>query len=272
MLFLPPRRLWYYSVVHLTAIFDDTKVGSGTGFLVENNNSYNLVTARHVVDPTYLPPPEKRPATCIRVELVFRCQRDLEDGGAQFGYQLCSIDGPEFRLESGDLDVASLPIAAEPLFTRDNEGLTRPCSIPLSALADCDDLSKKFAGEPVAFVGFPENSPVVELEERVLKDPLLRQGIFAYPPTTGIRIEGELGRNYGLIDSFAQSGFSGAPLFSQQFGWPDSPIHSPELHKPPKVVGLVCGHYRSRDDRANGVHAGLSFFARSNSIRDLIAQ
>lgn len=102
--------------------------------------------------------------------------------------------------------------------------------------------------------------------------PLLRQGVFAYPPIHGIDVVGAIGHNYGLLDSFAQSGFSGGPVISLPKGWADGSWHPKEDHRPSKVVGLICGHYRSKENRSDGVHSGLSYFARASSIEVVISE
>jgi hypothetical protein len=55
MIYLPPDEFWYLTVARLVVDFDDGKTGIGTGFFLLDNDSYYLVTARHVVDRNYLP-------------------------------------------------------------------------------------------------------------------------------------------------------------------------------------------------------------------------
>lgn len=270
MFYLPPNEFWYLTVAHLSVSFDDQKVGAGTGFFVFDSEQYFLVTARHVVDPKYLPSHKKRQAICNSVEIAFQCAINPGTESSKVGYQRISILEPNFCFDREDVDVAAIKFPKDKMPIARGSDEIRPCAFSLDYLATNDDLSLRYAGEPVVFVGYPENSPVNRVGQSEFRYPLLRQGVFAFPPIHGIGVEGELGRNYGLIDSYAQSGFSGGPIVSLQKGWSDGSWHPAEDFRPPKVVGLVCGHYRSVQDRADGGHAGLSFFARASSIRAVI--
>lgn len=272
LFYLPPNEFWYLTVARLSVSFDDNKAGSGTGFFVISDDQYFLVTARHVVDPKYLPGTKKRHAVCTSMEIAFQCAVVSDTSDVRVSYQILGVSEPVFCFDSRDLDVAVLKFPRDVLPIRQLGRMVRPCSFQMSYLASQDELGQRYAGEPVVFVGFPDNSPVKQVGENVFHYPLLRQGVFAFPPIHGIDVEGELGHDYGLIDSFAQSGFSGGPIVSLQKGWPDGSWHPTEDYRPSKVVGLVCGHYRSAEDRSDGVHAGLSFFARSTSISETIAQ
>jgi hypothetical protein len=272
LFYLPPNEFWYLTVARLSVSFDDNKTGSGTGFFVIDDDQYFLVTARHVVDPKYLPGTKKRHAVCTDMQIAFQCAVDPGTSGVRLSYQIFGVSEPTFCFESEGLDVAVFKFPRNVLPIRQGGQIVRPCSFQLNYLASQGDLSQRYAGEPVVFVGFPDNSPVQRVGETEFHYPLLRQGVFAYPPIHGIDVDGELGHDYGLIDSFAQSGFSGGPIVSLQKGWSDGSWHPKEDYRPPRVVGLVCGHYRSAQDRSDGVHAGLSFFARSTSISEAIAQ
>ncbi len=266
MFFLPPQEFWYLTVARLTVNFDDNRTGKGTGFFVYDEQNYFLVTARHVVDSRYGPRAATKQSKLVEMGISFQCAINPGTPKAKFGYERLTVTDPDLVYECNDVDVAVIKIreTALPIITDGNT--RRPCSFPLNFLATEDDLSSRYAGEPVVFVGFPDNSPVNRYNGSEFHYPLLRQGVFAYPPIHGIDVENELGRNYGLIDSYAQSGFSGGPIISLQKGWADGSWHPKDEHRPPKVVGLICGHYRSAQDRADGGHAGLSFFARSTSI------
>jgi hypothetical protein len=272
LFYLPPQEFWYLTVARLSVSFDDNKIGSGTGFFIIDEDQYFLVTARHVVDPKYLPVTKKRHAICTNMDVAFQCALNPGTSDAKLSYQIVGVSEPRFLFESRDLDVAVMKIPRNVLPIRQDGQVVRPCSFALGYLASEDDLSLRYAGEPVVFVGFPDNSPVNQVGEHTFHYPPLRQGVFAYPPVQGIDVDGELGHDYGLIDSFAQSGFSGGPIICLQKGWSDGSWHPKEDYRPSKVVGLVCGHYRSAQDKSDGVHAGPSFFARSTSISQAINQ
>lgn len=256
----------------MSVTFDDNRTGVGTGFFIFDGTNYFLVTARHVVDASYVPKTAITRAILTAVDISFQCAVNPGTAEAAIGYQVLHVTEPDFAYESGQVDVAAIKIPVSALPIRGRDGVRRPCSFPLSYLANSDELASRYAGEPVVFVGFPDNSPVNRTDTSEFHYPLLRQGVFAYPPVHGIEVEGELGKNYGLIDSFAQSGFSGGPIISLQKGWADGSWHPKEDYRAAKVVGLICGHYRSSRDRADGGHAGLSFFARSTSVISVIRE
>ena len=142
-------------------------------------------------------------------------------------------------------------------------------------LADESHLNLRYAGEPVLFIGFPRSSPtqeIVNIEESPdVSLPILRQGVFAFPPSMGISLDNCLGRNYGLIDSFAQKGFSGSPVISLQRGYENGLLNSQDDFRPPRIVGIIGGHLRTRDEKSDGAHSGISYFVRSNSMIDALA-
>lgn len=274
MFYLPPREFWYLTVAHLAVSFSDKKAGTGTGFFVLDveRDQYYLVTARHVVDPSYSEKGKLRQAKCDKVTIGFSGVENPGTVKARSAYKILACTDPDFCYSSDDTDVAVMAFPRGYFPLRNGDITFRPASFPLEFIASQHELMLRYAGEPALFIGFPGNSPTREFGGHTLQYPILRQAVFAYPPVHGIPIEMQLGQDYGLLDSFAQSGFSGAPVVALQKGWADGSLHPPEEHRPPRVVGVVCGHYRSREDRADGSHSGLSFFARSTAIEDALKQ
>ncbi|WP_415221273.1 trypsin-like peptidase domain-containing protein [Pseudophaeobacter arcticus] len=274
MFYLPPSELWYLTAARLSVTFDDGRKGSGTGFFVFDivREQYFLITARHVVDPKYSPGKMLTQAICSKLEISFQWVQNAGTSEPSIGYQTLTCLDPDFCFADGDTDVAGISFPHDYLPHRRDGNVYRPMSFSTEQIGTDEELGLRYAGEPVVFIGFPSNAPSKEIDAHKLYYPLLRQGVFAYPPVHGIPIEGQLGRNYGLLDSFAQSGFSGSPVVSIQKGWADGSWHPEEDFRPARVVGVVCGHYRSAQDKADGAHSGLSFFARASSIRDVIQQ
>jgi hypothetical protein len=275
--YLPPSELWYFAVARLTVLFDDSVEEFGTGFFVDDGKGYSIVTARHVVDTMYRPPDKKRNAICAKISasfLLFDGPGSVEKVGIASGNLEIKFPTLIFDRDDNDCAVVRVPAQDLPLVEENTE--LRPYSFSKSFIATSDHLAERHAGEPVLFIGYPRNSPVHEYYaydkafEHVY--PLLRQGVLAFPTSLPVRVDGFLGKNYGVLDSFAQRGFSGAPLISLQKGWADGSWHAKELHRPPRVLGVVCGHYRSTEDRADGVHSGLSYFVRATSIHDCLEQ
>lgn len=236
-------------------------------FFVLSDDQYFLVTARHVIDPKYRPEPIRREATCTEVRMFFYVAANPGTEKAEVRYKNLRATDPDWTFCDADLDLATMDIPPDELpFTFDNGDIIRPISFPASMIASEEILQTRIAGEPIVFYGFPRYSPNKILENGEFHYPILRQGVFAFPPTHGITIECTLGTDYGLIDSFAQSGFSGGPIVSLQKGWSDGTMHPIDQYKPAKLVGLMCGHYRHSEDRSDGAHSGLSYFARSSAI------
>jgi hypothetical protein len=271
MFYLPPNEFWYLTVARLELTFDDNRRGLGTGFFVLEKGRYFLVTARHVVDQRYLPGHKKRDSKPTSLRFSFQSAVNPGTEAAAVGYQKFEVTNPEFRFEEDDVDLSLIDIPPDVLPLVTDDTTTRPCSFAYSFLANEEELASRYAGEPVVFIGFPEDSPVNRVGADEFHYPLLRQGVLAYPPTHGLEVAGELGKDYGIIDSFAQAGFSGGPVVVLQKGWSDGSWHPVEDYRASRVIGIVCGHYKSRQDGNDGVHAGLSFFARSTSIRRLVS-
>jgi len=115
LFYLPPSEFWYLTVARLAVSFDDGKDGMGTGFFVFGDGQYFLVTARHVVDPTYLPNHKKRHASCQEMEVAFQCAVNPGTPNAGFGYQRLRVSDPNFRYEENDVDVAVIRIPKDTL-------------------------------------------------------------------------------------------------------------------------------------------------------------
>jgi len=117
LFYLPPNEFWYHTVARLDVSFNDGKSGTGTGFFVYDDEHYFLVTARHVVDPTYLPPAKKREAICTEMVMAFQSAVNSGTQEASGAYQSISVSKPVFCFESNDVDVAvtKIPKTALPI-------------------------------------------------------------------------------------------------------------------------------------------------------------
>lgn len=272
MFYLPPSELWYFAIARLTVLFDDNKEEFGTGFFFDDGNSYFVATARHVVDCRYRPPEKRRDAICAKIRLDFLL---FNSENASIATANIELRFPSYAVDPGENDCAVFAIPHSELPVKTPNGELRPYAFSLEFLADESHLASRHAGEPILFIGYPRNSPVKEYhaydKSFTHVYPLLRQGVLAFPTTMPVHVNGFLGSNYGVLDSFAQSGFSGAPVISLQKGWSDGSWHPVEHFRPARVLGVVCGHYRSSDERADGVHSGLSYFVRSTSIHKCLA-
>lgn len=246
----------------------------GSGIIIRNTSEHYLVTARHVIDEKYANAPQRRaPFNRVRV---------LNPNFISFG-----TDAQEFvqwdtdwRFDEGENDLAVTPMP------NSESGFYR--ALDKDNILDKEKLKSLQLGHPLIMAGFPALGGICQNE------PLLvsRQGVLSSMPKREISIQGTLGSDYFLLDSFAQNGFSGAPLFSfkrPEFSIP-SPISiesiavngeevsagsEPRRHTFPSVpaglVGIICGHFRSSLDRSDGGHAGLSYCVPAHRIIELVS-
>jgi len=272
------KRETYYSVVEIRPKFDDGSSGGwGTGFNVNIDGKYFVLTARHVIDPRYRPRDQGwRDTSCVGIEICFHalpgryegCDRPIMNAMASFNVSLCIHD-------EDDCDASAIRIP-DNVFTDVDGNMVEPFVYLPQFVADSDYFYQCNAGESVGFIGFPDNSPVIEWQgsggvKVQQKQPLYRQGVLAAPLIFSTRIDGAVGSDYAILDAYAQGGYSGSPVFALQRGMPPGQITFSDF-RGPKIIGLICGHYRSGADRANGVHSGLSYFVRSTTLLKLLGQ
>ncbi|HKK29275.1 MAG TPA: hypothetical protein VKA18_02630, partial [Alphaproteobacteria bacterium] len=158
MFYLPPEEFWYLTATKIAAYFDDNQCGSGTGFFVYDESQYFLVTARHVVDPKYLPPSKKRHANCNKLEIFFQSAVNPGTSSATVAYQGLRVDDPSFCFAINEVDVAAIKIPSDFLPVVNKNKVVRPFSFSINYLATNEDFSFRYAGEPLVFIGYPDNS------------------------------------------------------------------------------------------------------------------
>jgi hypothetical protein len=150
-------------------------------------------------------------------------------------------------------------------------GIPVPAGLPIpvaeGSFATKEMLGTIIPGEQLAMIGYPSGAPKVKQTGVFDEVPAIyRAGVLASLIEKPIEVPNALGYDYGLMDSFAKSGFSGAPIYVL----PRSEIAMEGGAKFPAqeglLIGLVAGHYRSHDDNSDGRHAGLSYFTLSSRI------
>jgi hypothetical protein len=260
---------WLPSATQIQVWNDREWLPRGTGIVIRDENGQHfLATARHVVDEQYAKGPcERAPYEQLRILnpsfISFGSSQDFVEWDANWS----------FDPDENDLAVTSMPDS--------DSGFYR--AISTENILNKKQLEALLIGHPLIMSGFPGLGGIAN------SAPLLvtRQGVLATFPKREIEIENALGRNYFLMDSFAQSGFSGAPLFS--FERPEFSIPSPirfgggiingekisESSEPQRytyqripagLAGIICGHFRSALDRSDGGHAGLSYCVPAHRI------
>lgn len=279
--YLAPDYRLFYSVWRIIPEYDDGKPESGgTAFLVSHGNKKLIVTARHVIDPKYRPTSDgRRDATCVAITMIGHVvEKTVGSEQVAIHPSFYRVRTKTWEMDSEDNDLAVLRLATVG-DSKIAEFLDSTLTIQFEELADLQYLSSLRPGENVAFIGFPGGAPVYEIppDERPAnnfeyKSALLRQGVVSSPTNHGFSVPGAIGNNYSLLDAFAQNGYSGAPVIALQRGIPSLGISALEEYRSAKIIGVVCAHYRTNEDRADGMHAGLSYFVRSDSIRNLLVQ
>lgn len=265
--------MWLHSAIQLEVQVGQEWCPRGTGVVIRFANRHFLATARHVVDERYAKGPVGRaPFEKIRIldPTFFAIGTDSQE------YVEWDAD---WKVDSGENDLALTPMPES------KSGFYR--AIDAESILEKKKLEELQLGQPSIMSGFPA------LGDIDANEPLLvgRQGVLASLPARKISIPETLGSDYFLFDSFAQSGFSGAPLFSferPEFSIP-SPVRignltvngekvseggEPERHSYPRIpaglAGIVCGHFKSAMDRSDGGHAGLSYCVPAHRIIELI--
>tara|TARA_R110002033_G_scaffold6247_3_gene24871 strand:+ start:1871 stop:2671 length:801 start_codon:yes stop_codon:yes gene_type:complete len=264
--------MWLSSAVQIEVWKSNEWCRRGSGIIIRSESGHYLVTARHVVDEQFVDGPKGRsPFDKVRIiNPAF-----ISFGGGQ---EFVEWEA-DWKFDADENDLAATKIPGS------DSGFYR--AISADAILDEEQLNSLQIGHPLIMSGFPALGGIHD--ER----PLMvgRQGVLSSHPLREISIKDTLGRNYFLLDSFAQSGFSGAPLFA--FERPEFSVASPisfgaikingetvsEGGEPQRftypriqagLAGIVCGHFRSALDRQDGGHAGLSYCVAAHRATNLI--
>jgi hypothetical protein len=281
--YMSPQEGWYLTVARITASFSDGGAQStGTGFFVSSGSKTFLVTARHVVDAWHRPLGKQRRTICT--EIKFHCSNFGSGSGRNPSTLMLNskIAEPNIKVDAEENDLAVILVSPEEVPLPHSADRAIPKAFPTEMIADETELNRRDAGEQACFIGFPENSPIIEYSEfRQFSEslgydvaatfPLYRQAALAMPVAISVSVQGFSGSNYGVLDGYSNSGFSGSPVITLQRGFPPgNGLTQDQEFAPARVIGVVCGHYLSAGDRANGMHSGMSYFVRSTSIRKLL--
>lgn len=265
--------MWLSSAVQIEVWKSNEWCCRGSGVLIRSEGGHYLVTARHVVDERFVKGPKGR-APFAKIRILNPVFVSFGVGGLEFIEWTADW---KFDADENDLAATRMPEV--------DSGFYR--AISAETILDNEQLNSLQIGHPLIMSGFPAMGGIQD------EKPLLvgRQGVLSSHPLREISIKDTLGRNYFLLDSFAQSGFSGAPLFA--FERPEFSISSPisfgaikingetvsEGSEPTRftypriqagLAGIVCGHFRSALDRHDGGHAGLSYCVPAHRITNLI--
>lgn len=249
---------------------DGRKLG-GTGFFLGRSMEY-FATARHIVDDNYRD--NKKPYQLIKTLVLYgpiwRQENKRENTVFKF-----SIARWVFDPDDKDLAIAVI---------RDPHPVScRPTPITVHALENDHNIK---IGNDVVYFGYPDGVANIHHDNLTL---VARRGILATKYTDDINVPNALGKSYGLIDSYAQNGFSGSPLWGVTNKYTTvETARSIERRKRneriaaeystvPSIsrfifLGLICAHYRTNNDRIDGGHAGLSYYLKASRINKMISE
>lgn len=250
----PPRQLLYIAYkleITFSDEIENTKVGTGTAFLLASGNRPILVTNRHVVDLDYTAPDARYKNFRISQLLIYG--RSAED--ERYVIHL-DPKRPFAFPEARENDVACLI---------DIQGQAPSQSFQMHHHALVADLAtrQEFAetlwpGDQVYFSGFP--SVHDKLEQR----PILRAGVIASDPKHNYSTTGRYEGDRVAYEAMSTPGASGSPVYATARG-----INGIHNHvRRDMIVGINTGHIKGETD----THSGMSYFIKSTAILEVLAK
>jgi hypothetical protein len=274
-----------WSVDRIQATFADPGVRRttiGTGFwVIASDGTPLFVTNRHLVDASLAFPGE-----VLRLERVELALRPLGLGAPGLYYapgEWCAVSRlAETLYVSREWDVA---IFVKPSFAG-NFDAARHRAIPViqeADLADRDWFRTTLAMmDECYFIGYPgtpkEQSKTGEdiwHYDTRSQFPIARHAIIA--SQTDIPFSNEhvpLSAGAILVSGMSFHGSSGSPVLTPELGIRPGamPFGVADSHRPARVIGIMSGHFRTKETSRDFDHAGLSYFTRSSCIAWLIEQ
>ena len=225
-------------------------------FFIGKNNTYYLVTNRHVVESSYYAAEYK---SFTVSEFLVESFEDTDTTGLPVSSKTTSIaNWSEFKFHKNDHnDIACLkdPKAVG--------GITIIAPIAYSMLATEDWLSEKLTVcDTIAYPGFPEwydrqnNTPVFRMGT-IASDPRLN-----YSYTPGAPVASRI-----AYEGFSTGGASGSPVFAAQRGFQigGGLSASDGFYREVKLIGINAGHFKDQTG-----HSGISYLYKSSAILELI--
>ncbi|MFN3213780.1 MAG: serine protease [Henriciella sp.] len=273
MLYRELTHIEYLACVELDAKFDDNSTSIGSGFIVGDADSLYICTARHVLDPKYRPQNDG-----YRNAIITECHvriRIHKQAGSMLNYQPyeLGVPNPQLLFDDRDHDVCAIKVPKANISFKNGFELTH---FEYAALANQSQIAQYSASTPAYIIGYPKTAPPGQkmASGRHERMPVIRQGILATIPALTTSVNGAIGSDYGYLDCYALNGFSGGPVIVPEYGIEKKPgrLIATEIFRPTQIVGMLCGHLRSSDDRAEGKHSGLSYYCSSNTLIRLLDQ
>ena len=241
------------------------RTGTGTAFWLKTSEGvFLLLTSRHLLDPLLLSKdPEGWKLTSVEVELRWVEDED-SDNPTKGRTKFLKVSEPGKRIFMSRNDCAFL---ADPFDERPemwaHQGMSHFHEADLASDEWLDEALLML--DPVFFIGFPNTWWD---QQRIL--PIARMAHLA--SMENFHNDGIKTDDVCLVTGLSFGGSSGSPVVSYpkeedlgSFG---------KMTIPPRLLGIMSGHFPFKDHDAPGfpLHAGLSYFTRSNSIITLIEE
>lgn len=251
----PFSRAHLYSVMRITAVFDDygvEKPGSGIAFFLKcADGRLYLVSNRHVLDTGYSDECKKL-WRLKRIELRGHCEGDWRPFSVSF-------DAPEILMPVNFVeDVAAIDVTGLSM-KGDLPGAVSPLNDSYVAReADYADIE---ISDMVAF-------PVYHGRED--RQPIMRTGWIASDPSADYSGEGikESAKRI-VIEGWSWGGASGAPVFTMDRALiAGGGVSYGGGFRGSKMIGINAGHLKAAD--RSGAHAGLSYLIKSSVLVELL--
>lgn len=258
-MYLPPDNLAYYSVARVESHFigvsgDDTRAGSGTGFVIRKGILIFFVTNRHNVDYDY----KKGKRTGYKLKSVIVNGWISKQPGMLHKY--------EAKLEADRLNFVfpvndSEDVAVARFLGIGAEGV---CAFDFGTLGDEDDFSKTIPGEPTLMYGYSE------LMNAHTGAPIVRSGIVASDPSHDYRQASDSVARRVAVEAMSTQGMSGSPVYALQRGFEAGVGLKFEGYRRGYLLGINCAHYHESDEKLITVHGHVSACIKSSVIAELI--
>lgn len=228
----------------------------GTGFFIQKDSDFFLITNRHMVEPGYS---DAKYKGFHVTEFIVEHFENTNTTGIPIAIKTTSIaNWNEFVFHpNAHNDVACLkdPKAVG--------GITIIAPISYSMLADDIWTNQRLSVcDTIAYPGFPE------WYDRQNNTPIFRMGTIASDPRLNYSyVPGAPAASRTAYEGFSTGGSSGSPVFAVQRGFQTggSITASEGFYREVKLIGINAGHFKDQVG-----HSGISYFYKSSTIRELI--
>jgi hypothetical protein len=257
-----------YAIVRLRPTFSSAinkpKSGIATGFVVDCDGWFALVTNRHVVEPSLRSPSSDWRLTRLEVQVR---QAVGESHKSEVQFVELDLERSKFAA-SPDADVVAIGMSVAPLL----DPIWTTGGIHADNIADESFLSERTKLMDFAsFVGFASSKTAPWWDE-VWNTPIARFASLASLPSRPFTNKAIKTADVGLVSGLSFSGSSGSPLFLHAKGQLGTTIGDAS-YQPPKLIGIMSGHHWELDQSPEPEllrHSGLSYYTRATSVHDVL--